>query len=122
MQLNSRRRRDQQVGAHPPHDVILVTLDNPNRNTRTANLIADACRYQASSIATRMLMNTDSARTSHTAATRMLRDGVPIEVVSKILGHGSVVTTSAIYGHLTAADARAALEKAGWLAGRKVTW
>ncbi len=58
----------------------------------------------------------------HTAATRMLRDGVPVEVVSKILGHGSVVTTSAIYGHLTAADARAALEKAGWLPGREVTW
>jgi integrase/recombinase XerD len=57
----------------------------------------------------------------HTAATRMLRDGVPIEVVSKILGHGSVVTTSAIYGHLTAADARKALEAAGWLAGTGVS-
>jgi integrase/recombinase XerD len=50
-----------------------------------------------------------------------LRDGVPIEVVSKILGHGSVVTTSAIYGHLTAADARKALEAAGWLAGTGVS-
>ncbi|MFE3412306.1 tyrosine-type recombinase/integrase [Streptomyces mirabilis] len=34
----------------------------------------------------------------HTAATRALRDGVPIEVVSKLLGHSSVTTTSAIYG------------------------
>ena len=42
-----------------------------------------------------------------------LRDGVPVEVVSKLLGHSSVTTTSAIYGHLTAEDARAALEKAG---------
>jgi integrase len=56
----------------------------------------------------------------HTAATRWLRDGVPVEVVSKLLGHGSVTTTLSIYGHLTAADARAALEKAGWLAGRGV--
>ena len=40
-----------------------------------------------------------------------------IEVVSKLLGHSSVTTTSAIYGHLTAEDARAALEKAGWLTG-----
>ena len=58
----------------------------------------------------------------HSAATRWLRDGVPVEVVSKLLGHSSVTTTLAVYGHLTAQDARAALEKAGWLAGREVTW
>ena len=58
----------------------------------------------------------------HSAATRWLRDGVSIEVVSKLLGHSSVTTTSAIYGHLTAEDARAALQKAGWLTGREVTW
>jgi site-specific recombinase XerD len=34
----------------------------------------------------------------HSAATRWLRDGVPVEVVSKLLGHSSVTTTSAIYG------------------------
>jgi integrase/recombinase XerD len=51
----------------------------------------------------------------------MLRDGVPAEVVSKILGHGSVAITSAIYGHLTAADARAALEAAGWFTGSEVS-
>jgi len=58
----------------------------------------------------------------HGAATRWLRDGVSIEVVSKLLGHSSVTTTSATYGHLTAGDARAALEKAGWFTGREVTW
>jgi integrase/recombinase XerD len=58
----------------------------------------------------------------HTAATRWLRDGVPVEVVSTLPGHSSVTVTSAIYGHLTAADARAALEKAGWPAGREVSW
>ena len=31
----------------------------------------------------------------HTAATRLLRDGVPIEVVSAILGHASITTTLA---------------------------
>ncbi len=35
----------------------------------------------------------------HTAATRWLRDGVPVEVVSRLLGHSSVTTTSAIYGN-----------------------
>ena len=58
----------------------------------------------------------------HSAVRRWLRDGVPVEVVSKLLGHSSVTTTSAIYGHLTAEDARAALGKAGWLTGREVTW
>lgn len=56
----------------------------------------------------------------HTAATRMLRDGVPIEVVSKLLGHSSVTTTSSVYGHLTVEDARQALEDAGWFTGREV--
>jgi integrase/recombinase XerD len=58
----------------------------------------------------------------HSAATRWLRDGVPIEVVSKLLGHSSVTVTSAVYGHLTAQDARAALEKAGWFTGKEVSW
>jgi integrase len=58
----------------------------------------------------------------HSAATRWLRDGVSIEVVSKLLGHSSVTVTSAVYGHLTARDARAALEKAGWLTGKEVSW
>jgi len=58
----------------------------------------------------------------HSAATRWLRDGVSIEIVSRLLGHSSVAITSAAYGHLTAEDARAALEKAGWFTGREVTW
>ena len=58
----------------------------------------------------------------HSAATRWLRDGVPAEVVSKLLGHSSVTVTLSVYGHLTAQDARAALEKAGWLTGREVSW
>jgi integrase/recombinase XerD len=56
----------------------------------------------------------------HTAATRMLRDGVPIDVVSKILGHADLTTTTSIYGHLTVEDARKALEDAGWFTGREV--
>lgn len=55
-----------------------------------------------------------------TAATRMLRDGVPIEVVSKLLGHASVATTMSVYGHLTAEDARKALAAAGWFTGNEV--
>lgn len=58
----------------------------------------------------------------HSYATRMLRENVPIEVASKLLGHSSITTTLSIYGHLTAEDARKALEKAGWFTGREVRW
>ena len=58
----------------------------------------------------------------HSMATRLLRDGTPVEVVSKLLGHSSVTITLATYGHLNAGDARVALEKAGWFTGREVTW
>jgi integrase/recombinase XerD len=56
----------------------------------------------------------------HSAAARMLRDGVPIEVVATLLGHASTTTTLQIYGHLSVADARRALEDAGWFDGAEV--
>ncbi|MFC6706819.1 tyrosine-type recombinase/integrase [Flexivirga alba] len=51
----------------------------------------------------------------HTYATEMLRRQVPIEVVSTLLGHASVTTTSTTYAHLSVADTRAALVRAGLL-------
>ena len=57
----------------------------------------------------------------HAFATRSLRDGVPVEVVSRLLGHSSITTTMSVYGHLTAEDARRALETAGWFTGTGVT-
>jgi integrase/recombinase XerD len=57
----------------------------------------------------------------HSMATRLLRDGVPIEVVATLLGHASVTTTMAVYGHLSARDAHRALEAAGWFTGDEVT-
>ena len=58
----------------------------------------------------------------HTVATRMLRDGIGIEVVARLLGHANVTTTAAIYGHLTVEDARRVMEQAGWFTGRQVSW
>lgn len=58
----------------------------------------------------------------HTYATRMLRDKVPLEVVSALLGHSSVTTTTATYGHLTSEDARRSLVEAGWFTTTAVTW
>lgn len=58
----------------------------------------------------------------HTYATRLLRGGTPIEVVSKLLGHACLTTTTDTYGHLTAEDARRALESVGFLTGTEVRW
>ena len=58
----------------------------------------------------------------HTAATRILRDGISLEVVAKLLGHSNVTVTATTYGHLTVEDARAVLEKAGWFDSQQVAW
>ncbi len=49
----------------------------------------------------------------HTHATDLIRSGVAIEVVARLLTHRSSVTTSQIYVHLDAADVREALHQAG---------
>jgi integrase/recombinase XerD len=51
----------------------------------------------------------------HTYASMARAGGVPLEVVSKILMHRSLQTTSAIYTHTTAEELRAELGRAGWL-------
>lgn len=45
----------------------------------------------------------------HTHATELLRQKVPIEIVSKRLGHSSIETTKSIYEHLTAEDIKKAI-------------
>lgn len=49
----------------------------------------------------------------HTRATELIRAGVPIEVVSKLLTHRSVTTTSDAYVHLDVEDLRAELVRLG---------
>jgi integrase len=49
----------------------------------------------------------------HTHATELIRSGVAIEVVARLLTHRSSVTTSQIYVHLDAVDVREALHRAG---------
>jgi integrase len=51
----------------------------------------------------------------HTAATLLLSRGIPLEQVSKILGHASIRITSDVYGHLTTEHLRAATETMGAL-------
>ena len=49
----------------------------------------------------------------HSHATGMIRRGVPIEVVARLLTHRSSTTTSQAYVHLDAADIREALRRSG---------
>jgi integrase/recombinase XerD len=51
----------------------------------------------------------------HTYATTVRGGGVPVEIVSKLLCHRSVQTTSDIYLHASPQDLRAELERAGVL-------
>jgi integrase/recombinase XerD len=51
----------------------------------------------------------------HTYATLARRGGVPLDIVSRLLTHASVQTTSAIYCHASPEDLRAELERAGML-------
>ena len=49
----------------------------------------------------------------HTHATELIRSGVAIEVVARLLTHRSSTTTSQTYVHLDAADVREALHRSG---------
>jgi integrase len=49
----------------------------------------------------------------HSLATDLLRQGVAVEVVAKMLTHRSSTTTSATYVHLSTGDLRAELQRAG---------
>ena len=46
----------------------------------------------------------------HSAASLMLAMGVPIQVVSEVLGHASIRMTADVYGHILAPDRQAAAE------------
>ncbi|MGH8886657.1 MAG: tyrosine-type recombinase/integrase [Egibacteraceae bacterium] len=69
-------------------------------------------RYQSvAKLVTRLRAATGIAFTPHllrhTRATELIRAGVPIEIVSRMLTHRSVTTTSETYLHLSVEDVRA---------------
>src|SRR5262249_49923286 len=47
----------------------------------------------------------------HTTATLLLKEGVPLAVVQKVLRHSDPKLTAEIYGHLELADVRRGLER-----------
>lgn len=56
----------------------------------------------------------------HTYATGLLRHGVAVEVVQKLLGHRQVSTTIDTYAHLSDADVRRHLDAVGFFEPRQV--
>jgi integrase len=54
----------------------------------------------------------------HTAATMMLRAGVPVKVVAQRLGHADVAVTMRVYQHVTAQDDQAAADALGRALGQ----
>lgn len=57
----------------------------------------------------------------HSAVTHLLRSGVPLEVVSKMLGHASLAITIDVYGHIDVSMQRTAVDIMGALVKRRVT-
>ena len=51
----------------------------------------------------------------HTYVTLAMRGKVPLEVVSRLVTHGSIETTSSTYLHATVDDLRDALQAAGMM-------
>jgi integrase len=49
----------------------------------------------------------------HSAASVMLTNGVPLKVVSEVLGHSSVAITGDVYGHVAPDIAADALDRLG---------
>jgi integrase/recombinase XerD len=114
-----------------PVSVPLVRLYSDYMHTEYADLDSDyvfvnlwspplghPLRYDAvAKLVARLRTRTGIAFTPHmlrhTRATELIRAGVPIEFVSKMLTHRSVTTTSDIYVHLTVEDVRAELVRAG---------
>ena len=91
-------------------DYVFVNLWSPP--------VGRPLRYQAvAKLVTRLRERTGIEFTPHllrhTRATEWIRAGVPIEVVSRLLTHRSVMTTSDTYVHLTVDDVRAELVRAG---------
>lgn len=50
----------------------------------------------------------------HTFVTTLRRQGVALEMVSRLVTHRSITATADTYSHPDAADLRSELERAGW--------
>jgi site-specific recombinase XerD len=113
MQAIRHSHRDHKAAPTPADDVIPVTPEDLNHYTNPTTRITDAWTYRASSIATRMSMNTDSARTRHICASRLYQSGMSLFAIQELLGHAWTGTT-ARYIHVHGTHVEDA-----WVAGQQ---
>jgi site-specific recombinase XerD len=93
--------------------VIPVTSSTPNRHTHATIRVADARRDQSSPIATRITLNTGSAKTRHFCASQLYLGGMDLIAIQEALGHAWVATTMG-YVHVHATHVEDA-----WIAGQE---
>jgi integrase len=79
--------------------VIPVTSSTPNRHTHATIRVADAWRDQSSPIATRITLNTGSAKTRHTFVSIMSDNGISIKQIADLVGHRTTIVTQKVYRH-----------------------
>jgi integrase/recombinase XerD len=96
-------------------DYVFVNLFRPPLG---APMTADNVHNMVDRVCARSRVEFTPHVARHTYATRLLRAGVPIEVVAELLGHASSQTTETTYVHLTTEDHRNALVAAGMLSAR----
>ena len=91
--------------------MIPLTSNTPNRHTRAKIRIADACHDHARPIATRITLNTGSAKTRHTTLTWVERN-FGYAVARAYAGHtegGSEAGATSTYVRASLAEVAAAL-------------
>lgn len=93
-------------------DYVFVNLFRPPLG---APMTADNVHKMVDRVCARSGVDFSPHVARHTYATRLLRAGVPIEVVAELLGHASSQTTESTYVNLTSEDHRRALVAAGVL-------
>ena len=97
------RYQQRQQGQWPEHRLLFVqpngTSPNPERFSREFTRFLDANKLRK--------IRFHGLR--HTYATRALEEGVPLSVVSEVLGHANELVTASVYQHVTSDFSRQAV-------------
>ena len=99
-------------------DYVFVNLWSGRRG---APMTYSSAHDLAGRLSTQVGVKFEFHQLRHTYATGLLRRGVAVEVVSKLLGHRHVTTTIDTYAHLSDTDIRRHLDAVGFFENRVVT-
>jgi len=107
LRVHKRRQATERLGAGIWHDTGLVFCQ-PNGNPVSARTL---CNYWRDLLAAAGVAHRRFHASRHTAATLLLEAGVPLEVVSAILGHANIGITAGTYAKVRADLKRRGLSK-----------